>query len=195
VNTVRGTAPVNDEQRNRDRVARMVQQSSRGGEPPTPYHLRYRQFHPRTIAATRRLFDARPHRMNPMRQVRALQQWVDEVSDVYGIPPARVRITSRREAADGYYDLRTHEINLPKCSVLTLMHEFAHHKQNVDPNHQMVQPSHGDVQHEEDARAWSQSIFYKIKPVRYRRLALEGRILHTEPETMAAFAERERRDA
>lgn len=42
---------------------------------------------------------------------------------------------------------------------------------------------------EEDARAWSMSLFFRLRPQRFKRLALVGEILHVEPEPLRQFAD------
>lgn len=155
---------------------------------PTPYHLRFRNFDQRTLDATEELFSSGIYGKPPAEQLEIMRTWVDKVSAVYGMrPPTLERMPPSRCSGSGCYWPGLHKIGIPKPSLMTLMHEARHAFQHHGIP--MVQATHGDDRIEEDARAWSMSLFYTMRPERFKRLALERKIFHVEPEALQEFAD------
>jgi len=97
------------------------------------------------------------------------------------MPAPRVRI-SPEVFGPGRYVVRSHTIEMSHFSVVTLLHEFRHAMQ--------YRPGIADVRpgSEEDARAWSLSLFRLAAPRRFRRMCDAGRIIHCRPRAHPAAA-------
>lgn len=134
------------------------------------YHLAFTWFHPRTIDATERLFHSRPWVDTRRTRQEKYERWLQRTSAVYGVEAPFLAIVPS-ENYDGAYWRRT--ILLPRYSVMTLLHEFRHHLQQ-----------HGDIGPfagvEDDARAWSMSLFYRVRPELFRQGVATGAILHAQ---------------
>lgn len=95
--------------------------------------------------------------------------WLAYMSEVDKIPlPALIYIDSdelRQQTGGGIYNNNYNVIILSKWSLVTLIHEYRHAVQ------------HAREMLEEDARAWSVSLFRRACPKAYRR-AVEKGILH-----------------
>ena len=64
----------------------------------------------------------------------------------------------------------------PTLSVVTLFHEFRHHMQATGAAVRLDRAN--EQQAEEDARAWSLSLYYRSRPALFRRAVENGRIYH-----------------
>lgn len=143
------------------------------------YHLKFQNFNARTIEATKELFRARPSQMDPEERKVLFKNWVDTVSDVYGMErPTFHWDTSADHGGGGFYTPLDHSITMSPNhpSVITLVHEFRHALQRKEKGAAMVSR---DV--ERDARAWSLSLYYKVRPNLLKRLVREGRVFHIDP--------------
>lgn len=145
-----------------------------------PYHERFRNFHPRTISATSRLFRSGPWTGPPERQQDRFERWLRRCSRAYRVPPPDLRIVPPEECGGyGRYDAENCAILLPRFSVLTLFHEFRHHMQFCGVTSVPFPRNAREISRSEsDARAWSQSLFYRVRPERYQRLRETGRIFY-----------------
>lgn len=137
-----------------------------------PYHRRFASFRDETIAHTDALFLARPSRLPADEARAAFSDWASSVSSAYDVPAPTVEWNaSVRSVGGGRYLPDSAVIHLSHVSVTTLLHEFRHHLQ-----------SHGapvcapDV--EDDARAWSLSLFHQVRPRLFADLVQQGRIAH-----------------
>lgn len=141
------------------------------------YHRRYRSFHRATLDATRLLLQGWG-RHDDERRWRRSRIWLRTVSSAYGMRTPKLVIDPH--ASSGFYRLPTNTIHMAYPSVVTLLHEFRHamQRQAARPNSPQI------VDVEDDARAWSLSLYYKVAPRTFRRLAAEGRILHLSAEEM-----------
>jgi hypothetical protein len=110
------------------------------------------------------------------RKTEICKQWLKEVSAIYGIETPTFRFDSSermyKQTGGGYYEPSHNRITLfKKFSMVTFLHEFRHHMQ-----HQMkLKLYKGDI--EEDARAWSVSLFKCSTPKAYENSVRKG-ILH-----------------
>ena len=146
-----------------------------------PYHRRFTKFHARTLAATEALFAARPSTLTVEARHEAFTKWVAEMSDIYRMPAPRLVWNAVADlSGGGFYTAAEHSITMSPNhpSVTTLMHEFRHAMQTID-GIPMV-----DEDIEVDARAWSLSLYFTVRPALFTRLVREGRILHIDPQDL-----------
>lgn len=146
---------------------------------PRPYHKRFTRFDDATVRATDALFAARPSQLSVEDRDVAFRGWVSTVSAVYGMDvPAFGWDDDADDAGGGYYRLADHSITMSPNhpSVTTLIHEFRHALQHAGKGAPMVSP---DI--EEDARAWSLSLYFRVRPRLFSRMVTEGRLLHIDP--------------
>lgn len=152
----------------------------RGGA--RPYHKRFTSFDQRTLDATDALFAARPSQMSPAERDVAFRQWVSTVSAVYDMEePSFSWDTEADSGGGGYYRLADHSITMSPNhpSITTLIHEFRHALQHKEKGAPMV-----DRDVEVDARAWSLSLYHRVRPRLFERLVREGRIFHITPDDL-----------
>lgn len=145
-----------------------------------PHHLRFGRIDRRTLDATDRYFRSRPWRGDTVAKA---QRWVAQVATVYRIDAPTVRHVSAEQAAGlGCYRPWSNQILLPYASATTLFHEFRHAMQHH--GWAMVPARYGGPQPEEDARAWSLSLFYRARPQRFARMVRADRILYVPVQTV-----------
>ena len=136
------------------------------------YHLRFNNFHRSTLAATKTLIRGWGDSTEEQRWQK-MNVWLDDVSRVYGM----IRPTLGKTAShSGCYYINLNKIEIPHASVVTLLHEFRHAMQR-----QRVGRACEARDVEDDARAWSLSLYWKVAPRALTRLVNEGRVLHTTP--------------
>lgn len=153
------------------------------------YHRRFRHIDQRVKDATDRLFRSRPSEGTPAEQHAKLDAWLNAASRVYGIPKPTLRFTNAAEACGhGCYVPALNEIRLPYASITTLLHEFRHAMQHhgFDMVESRFDPEHD--RHEEDARAWSLSLYHTVRPGLFRRMIENGRIMYVLPDDLAPRA-------
>ena len=91
------------------------------------------------------------------------QELLNQLSCVYGITPPYFFYKETKGETNGQYDSRDHSITMiNKLSLVTLLHEFRHAMQHKGAK--MI-----DQDKEEDARAWSMSLFKKALPKSHKR--------------------------
>lgn len=136
------------------------------------YHLKFGNIHSRTVEHTKTLLTGWSS-LSAHEQWLALDKWVGEVTEVYGM--MRPVLTVDPEAGAGYYLIRRNEIVMSKPSIVTLLHEFRHAMQRQGKAGRQFRGV------EDDARAWSLSLYWLVAPRLLKRLVAEGKILHTTP--------------
>jgi hypothetical protein len=149
-------------------------------------HLAFKKFHPTTVRATDEFFGSKPWQGSEEQKQSKFETWLRRVSDAYGIPAPtlEIQLPDSRDDRSGYYNLG--QITLYKWSVITLFHQFRHHMQalgaaSVEPTGDEV----GDVlATEQDAVNWACSLFYKVRPVRFRKLVRAGQIRYIHPDDL-----------
>lgn len=149
-----------------------------------PYHKRFSAFHQRTVEATDALFASRPSQLSHGERDRVFRDWVTEVSGAYGMEPPTFRWdVDADDAGGGYYRPADHSITMSPNhpSVTTLIHEFRHAMQAKEAGAAQVSP---DI--EVDARAWSLSLYYQVRPRLFERLVREGRIFHVSAKDLSS---------
>lgn len=142
------------------------------------YHVRFRNFHRQTLAATKELFRARPSQLSPEERHIVFKNWVDQISDTYGMErPTFIWDESADMGGGGFYRRSDHSITMSPNhpSIITLIHETRHALQAKEKGAAMISD---DV--EIDARAWSLSLYYKVRPNLLKRLVREGRVFHID---------------
>jgi hypothetical protein len=147
------------------------------------YHLRFRNFHARALTATQQLLRARPSQLDETGRHEVFRAWVDEISDIYGMErPDLQWDTDADMGGGGFYRAADHSITMSPNhpSVVTLIHETRHALQHKQCGAPMITD---DV--ERDARAWSLSLYFRVRPNQFTRLARAGRIFHVDPTVFA----------
>ena len=134
------------------------------------YHNRFSHFDRRTLTATRTLMRGWSTKDTAERWA-ACDGWLDEASRIYDVPRPNLRATGYR--GTGCYLRMTQDIKMEYPSIMTLIHEFRHHLQCS-----LMQAPHPDP--EDDARAWSHSLYRKVAPRTFDRLIASGAILSYE---------------
>lgn len=108
--------------------------------------------------------------------------WLNLVSEHYNMEvPA---VVHNPHAGAGYYLGLVNEIHMSKPSIITLLHEFRHAMQaqgKAGPSFRPDLPEDARGGVEDDARAWSLSLYYAVAPRTLKRLVTEGRVFHTSP--------------
>lgn len=157
------------------------------------YHLRIKKFHPKTLEHTETLMASKPWKQeDAVANLDEFEKWLASVSLVYGVEQPSLSISEDPiilMSRGGYFE---NTITLPKFSVMTLMHEYRHHMQfhGLSPVALEDRAEWSDEflasasPTEEDARAWSCSLFYKVRPHLFRRSVREGKILYVEAEDL-----------
>jgi hypothetical protein len=142
------------------------------------YHVRFRNFDRRALSATKELFRSRPSQLTPDERHIVFKNWVNKISDVYGMErPTFNWDTVADNGGGGFYQRHDHSITMSPNhpSVITLIHETRHALQAKEKGAPMITE---DV--ERDARAWSLSLYYKVRPNLLKRLVREGRVFHID---------------
>jgi hypothetical protein len=139
------------------------------------YSRKYPHIRVEVVMATRELVRAKLWRSTMDEQGRAIEKWIATVSAAYGMPEPLVRfaplsVLGAFVPAQGPGGM----IVMDHFSVVTLLHEYRHamHLAGVA----------GAIGGEEDARAWSLSLFRLAAPRRFRRMRAEGRLAFLRPE-------------
>lgn len=140
------------------------------------YHAAFQRIRPQVIAATGELFDARPSRLSLEEAHPVLSRWLEDVSTQYQVAAPTLAWDPAVFPAfgGGLYTMEDQLIRMSHVSVITLLHEYRHHLQ-----HQGAPMAYPDI--EEDARAWSLSLYYSTRPRLYARMARAGRFIGVDP--------------
>lgn len=137
-------------------------------------HLRYKNLHPKTVGAAERLFNERPWDLEMSDQVAVGKEFLAEIAGAYrvGVPDLDIYPLNSldyepaRYSEDSLGQMALDEdaqIRMRRFSILNL---FAMARAHVNSE------KGGDL----DAVAWSHSLYYRVRPVMFRRLARTGRI-------------------
>jgi len=133
-----------------------------------PYHKRFRRIHPAIQREARRMRRGWATKTVAEKQ-EAIRVFVDAASGIYGIAKPNVQF------ADGsdWYLPAERIISLGEPSAITAWHEFRHHWQSETQEHFVA-----TAELEDDARAWSLSLFFSVAPQTLQRLARQDRVIH-----------------
>lgn len=145
------------------------------------YHRRYKHFNKKTLRATKELiknWGADGEEKN----LAKMKKWIREVSEIYQINFPMLKIIGY--AGDGCYSPLLNEIYMARLSIVTLLHEFRHamQAQGKAPQYRRHQPLEAKGGAEDDARAWSLSLYYKVAPRSFKRLASQNQIFFVSSE-------------
>lgn len=134
------------------------------------YHTRFRHVRGTTLTATKTLMSGWGGATEDERWTK-MRTWLDAVAPTYAVPTPK--LVKDQQAGAGFYRGVGNEIHMAYPSVVTLLHEFRHAMQRqlgLDRGDE-------DYDYEDDARAWSLSVYYAVAPRTYRRLVRSGQIL------------------
>jgi hypothetical protein len=147
------------------------------------YENEHLLFAPGVLKATRKLFKARPWHGDEARLREIYSRWVDRASEAHGIysPNLMFRLEPEAPRGAGYYDRYTKTLFLYRPSIITLFHEFRHHVQC-----ERGRDVRGRTWMEDDARAFSLSLYKRVRPERFTEAVQAGTVLFTQPETESA---------
>lgn len=138
------------------------------------YHLRFARFNARTVKATQALLDLRPSQLSPQDKQKAFSDWLTSVARAYRMKPVALAWDEQAAlAGGGFYQPASHTLTLNprRPSVITLLHEMRHALQYQGCGAPMITD---DV--ERDARAWSLSLYFQVRPDQFERLVRQGQI-------------------
>ena len=149
----------------------------------TAYHHAVTEFPPSLVHATDRYFRRRPWRTD---WVTKGQAWLDIAADIYDLPAITLSHTTADEAAgSGCFVPSRSEIRMAKASVVTLFHEFRHAIQHHQPDELWYRVDETAPPIEDDARAWSLSLFHQVRPQLLASAVEAGRVFYISPEDLA----------
>ena len=144
------------------------------------YSKVYKNIDKRTIEATKKLIKSGLWKtdMSEEHKIEICKTWVEEVSKIYKVevPIFRFKNSEAKYRSTGggcyyYYPVNSEIFLYKKFSLVTLLHEFRHHVQYSKE----IKMYKNDK--EEDARAWSVSLFKLAAPKSFAN-AVEKGILH-----------------
>lgn len=143
------------------------------------YHLKFDSFPEELSVATNALFAARPSLLSDSDRRVLFEEWVERASGVYGLS-APVVVWSAKDTAGfggGVYKVDSNELVLSpvSTSITTLLHEFRHALQFSQLGEALVSEDS-----ERDARAWSLSLYFSVRPKLFAKLASEGRFYNVD---------------
>lgn len=150
---------------------------------PIPYHKVFSNFPNFVTSATDALFASRPSQLSHEEREVAFKSWMNALAEGYGIDNPTFNWYSERNQGvsfgGGYYQPSTHRLYVDEDihSVTTFLHEYRHALQHLG-----AEVSSNDV--EIDARAWSLSLYYTVRPELLTRLVKENRIFHIDPSLL-----------
>jgi len=145
-----------------------------GADSVKPYHTSFSNLKPEILALTDDLFKARPSRLTEDEAKQVFEKWMSRASEIYSVEPPKFTWDPMATlAGGGEYRSRTKTMAMSKVSVTTFLHEFRHHLQFEGAP--MIDP---DI--EEDARAWSLSLYYAVRPNLLKKMVQQGRIFHID---------------
>lgn len=148
-------------------------------KPRPSYHKRFKLSDP-VLLPTRLLFDSHLLSKKPDEQEDLVREWAEAICKVYKVTEPVILITPHLPSvklSKGLYLPAVQTIALDHMSYVTLFHEFRHHWQHVFPR---LHPS----KYEDDARAWSLSLFYQARPKLFEKSVLAGKIQHIKPSEL-----------
>lgn len=145
------------------------------------YHRRFKHFNKKTLRATEKLLKNWATNSEE-ENLRKMRNWLKDVSEIYQINFPMLQVVAN--AGAGCYSPQANKIFIKKLSVVTLLHEFRHALQAQGRAPQYVQgtPPEERGGFEDDARAWSLSLYFKVAPRTFKRLATENQIFFVTAE-------------
>ena len=141
------------------------------------YHNRFNHFNNKTLGVTKELIKNWGTNSDAENFAK-MKIWLKKVSEIYQIQFPILQIID--SAGDGYYSVLGNKIAVSRLSVVTLLHEFRHAMQFQNRTRVMRTM----VQAEDDARAWSLSLYYKVAPKSFKRLVGQNKIMFVTAEDL-----------
>ena len=141
------------------------------------YHKRFNNFNQQTIQATKELmlnWGANTQEQNVIK----MKKWLEKVAEIYQIQFPMLKIVQL--AGAGYYRINKNQICMAYPSIVTLLHEFRHAMQFQN----RTRVTGYSDKAEDDARAWSLSLYYKVAPRSFRRLVRQNQIMFVGTEDL-----------
>lgn len=142
------------------------------------YSTAFKNINVKTIEATKLLPKAGiwKNDVSPIQKIQACENWIKAVSEIYEVEVPEFRFDTSevmyQTTGGGHYEPWANRITLfMKFSMVTLLHEFRHHLQHT----KRVTMYKND--NEEDARAWSVSLYKLACPKSYQNAVNKG-IMH-----------------
>ena len=144
------------------------------------YHKRFKRIKPFVVRRTKFMLKGWSYKTENKRWG-SLEAWSIMVTldrrGYHGM--ARPMLYKDPSAGSGYYVPATNTIHMAHPSVITYLHEFRHAMQ--------AQGFAGEFRDaEDDARAWSLSLYYSVAPRSLRRLVEAGQVYHLTAEDLAS---------
>ncbi len=136
---------------------------------------RFRRIKPAAVVVVRRMVrEGRFYRRSGEKKMDMLATLIRDLADVYGVPAPHVHMVDAplNWLGGGEYDQSTNSIRIgAPYSLMTTLHEFRHMLQ-----FRMMPEPPSDV--EDDAQAWSHSLFRLALPRLYRDSLRKGKFFH-----------------
>lgn len=146
------------------------------------HHLRVKRFKGDVKVATAEFFESKPWTGTPDEQQSKFQKWIDDTAAAYSVqPPTLCIITEERQMLHemGEWEPPANPLLMGKYSVLTM---FFNMRLYLQVNDACSVVGRGG---EDDAQAWACSLFYKFRPVLFRKAVRNGTIaVHITPEDL-----------
>ena len=139
------------------------------------YHKIFSDFPSELVKGTDKLIRCRPSMLSIEEKHLVFERWIRESSEAYEITTPQLYWGDIADAAGGgFYDSKKNIIVMSptRASIITLMHEFRHALQAAGVSGTISEDK------EIDARAWSLSLYYQVRPLLLKKLVLEGKVFH-----------------
>lgn len=151
---------------------------------PMRYHTVFRHFDGRTIECVKSL-QRNWSNLTDDEKVQRLNDASKTLSVIYRVKQPKIGYS--HHCGNGFYDIVSNRITLPKTSIVTFLHEFRHAMQRQGKasyyyNPEAPSESRGGV--ENDARAWSLSLYHRVAPRTLKRLVSEGQVFFISPNDL-----------
>ncbi len=146
------------------------------------YHKQFNDFSDAVIESTQSLFQARPSTQSLENKDTLFKTWMLEVSNSYNMENPKLAWSNEADlAGGGFYIREKHMIVMSpnRASLITFLHEYRHALQNKTDESLVSEDT------EIDARAWSLSLYYQVKPALLKKLVLEGKVFHINPKAFS----------
>lgn len=141
-------------------------------------HLKFKNIHRKTREAGETLFKSKPWSGNEEEQQGKFERFLREASAVYSVPQPTLAIIPD---LDVYGYVAPNTIVLDKYSVISLFNSFRLHLQYMGTVDAPF-PSRNDAQ------SWACSLFYTLRPIQFRKMVREGRIVSVRAHDLLTSA-------
>lgn len=158
------------------------------GRPTIPYHVQMQRIRRDVVDRVKHfIYEEYPYRGEDQEREEKYKRLLQDICQIYGMRTPTLNVSDPEHAmGSGYYDQSRNHIEMPKWSVVTLLHEFRHCMQSQRDDARNRAASHGA---EPDARAWSLSLVYKAAPERLMRMVRQGIVFFVSPQDVLEYVE------